>query len=486
MDECFTVLGDKIYDVAQACVNKNYPLLKQKQSGGSVNGKPKLMFANGGPMDAGGFGSQRSFTIAELKAYLEKEFPYSLGFKLYPYKPNARTLEPDLSNYEGLTDAEIKDKLLFGSIGKWHSVNIEMQQGQENTYFYFALETESNKESYIGSFGFKDRGDVPLWYARKFINFLMDAYDMPKEEEMLWSRGISVSPLTKHKLSERMANVSELKELAELQPIGRPFPNRLRYSGYETGGPLKNLYAVGVYKGHLKYGQNNEIAEDVYEAKIKGNKDAVKKIELAMMDRFLFSDIPPRIGAIVPVKVTKAKFDIPLSVANYIHSCANYAVHPPQKMPVVINPTRATIQNKDVLVVDDVVYSGATLKKYEDMLKKLGARTISFLVYGKSEEQNEQKAVGGTVNPLSIQEMVESYIPPINYHNRKNEPFRFTVECVYTYSSLELQSLTENFKSYGYSMGYTSLIYSVDQVAGKQKTNTLTFKVRKYNFTDIN
>jgi len=313
MDECFTVLGDKIYDVAQACVNKHYPLLKQKQSGDSVNGKPKLMFANGGPMDAGGFGSQRSFTIAELKAYLEKEFPYSLGFKLYPYKPNARTLEPDLSNYEGLTDAEIKDKLFFGSIGKWHSVNIEMQQGQENTYFYFALETESNKESYIGSFGFKDRGDVPLWYARKFINFLMDAYDMPKEE------------ITK--LSERMATVSELKELADHhQPIGRPFPNRLRYSGYETGG---------------------------------------------------------------------------------------------------------------------------------------------------------------TVNP-SIQQMVESYIPPINYHNRKNEPFRFTVECGFIYSSLELQSLTENFKSYGNGMGYTSLVYSVDQAAGRQKTNTLTFKVRKYNFTDIN
>jgi hypothetical protein len=127
-------------------------------------------------------------------------------------------------------------------------------------------------------------------------------------------------------------------------------------------------------------------------------------------------------------------------------------------------------------------------------------------------EQNEQKAVGGetgstfhekaiarikpeeralvvnSIDSRSIQQMVESYIPPINYHNRKNEPFRFTVECGFIYSSLELQSLTENFKSYGYSMGYTSLIYSVayEESAGQYNANLHDDKTIESNKRQLN
>ena len=51
-------------------------------------------------------------------------------------------------------------------------------QGGENTYFDFVLIDEHWNE-YIGTFGFKDDGDVSPEYITRFVAFLHEAYGFP-------------------------------------------------------------------------------------------------------------------------------------------------------------------------------------------------------------------------------------------------------------------------------------------------------------------
>ncbi len=57
-------------------------------------------------------------------------------------------------------------------------MNYEVHQGQENTYFKFQL-VDEEVNTYVGTFGFKDEGDVDASYITKFISFLQDAFHYP-------------------------------------------------------------------------------------------------------------------------------------------------------------------------------------------------------------------------------------------------------------------------------------------------------------------
>ena len=134
-------------------------------------------FADGGTVGSEGF------TITEMKELLNAKFPYSFGFELFPIKKGTRLdIDYDSVKLHGLTDSDIKQKLYFPQYKPSHSINYEITQGDENTYFHFLLEGE-NGDGYIGGFGFKDRGDVGKEYVTGFLAFLQEQYGLPFQIE---------------------------------------------------------------------------------------------------------------------------------------------------------------------------------------------------------------------------------------------------------------------------------------------------------------
>jgi hypothetical protein len=146
------------------------------------------MYAHGGELhrtmgNQYGLGGEISdgFTIVSLKESLNKMLPYSFGFKVFPLKRGTSS-SADYDNVKsalyGLDDSDIKQKLYFPNYKRDHEINFTIHQGDENTYFDFLLMAEDGNY-YVGTFGFKDRGDVSSDYITKFLAFLMEAYGLP-------------------------------------------------------------------------------------------------------------------------------------------------------------------------------------------------------------------------------------------------------------------------------------------------------------------
>ena len=117
----------------------------------------------------------KGLTIKELNSILKSRFPDSFGFKLYSAKTpeDLRNLIPNYDSYYGITDDSLKV-----SFNRYHGMHYHVYQGEENTYFDFLLDG-SDGNGYIGSFGFKDDGDVPKEYITTFVSFLHNAYGYP-------------------------------------------------------------------------------------------------------------------------------------------------------------------------------------------------------------------------------------------------------------------------------------------------------------------
>jgi hypothetical protein len=130
-----------------------------------------------------------SFSIDEMKKYLDEKFEYSFGFKVYPIKKGT-TFLPDYDSeiikgrvLKGLSDSDLKGKKLsFPNYKINHEINFKVSQGEENTYFEFLLMVD-NSNYYSGTFGFKDQGDVSSDYITRFIAFLMQQYGLPFQIE---------------------------------------------------------------------------------------------------------------------------------------------------------------------------------------------------------------------------------------------------------------------------------------------------------------
>jgi len=141
-------------------------------------------YADGGMMDDGGQVGE-GFLIKDMREKLNRMFPDSFGFSVGNVSKqgnktlNSAALIVDENDpYRGLEDKDIQSKLFFPQYKRDHNINFRVMQGGENTYFYFALESEKGDE-YIGQFGFKDGGDVPSSYITRFLAFLMEQYGLP-------------------------------------------------------------------------------------------------------------------------------------------------------------------------------------------------------------------------------------------------------------------------------------------------------------------
>ena len=142
-------------------------------------------FEHGGYMANGGE-IGKSFSINEMKEYLDEKFEYSFRFGLYPIKEGT-IFNPDYDSeiikgrtLNGLSDYDLNDKKIsFPNYKRDHQINFSIHQGEENTYFNFLLMSVDGNEYYSGTFGFKDRGDVESEYITRFIAFLMEQYGLP-------------------------------------------------------------------------------------------------------------------------------------------------------------------------------------------------------------------------------------------------------------------------------------------------------------------
>ena len=129
----------------------------------------------------------QGFLIKDMREKLNRMFPDTFGFTVGNVSKegnktlNSAALIVDTNDpNRGLEDKDIQSKLFFPQYKRDHNINFRVMQGGENTYFYFALESEKGDE-YIGQFGFKDQGDVSSDYITRFIAFLMEQYGLPFE-----------------------------------------------------------------------------------------------------------------------------------------------------------------------------------------------------------------------------------------------------------------------------------------------------------------
>lgn len=157
-------------------------LREQTESEWYEYGSASDFFADGGMMADGEVGE--GFSIRDMREKLNRMFPDTFGFTVGNVSKegnktlNSAALIVDYNDpYRGLEDKDIQSKLFFPQYKRDHNINFRVMQGGENTYFYFALESEKGNE-YIGQFGFKDRGDVPSSYITRFIAFLMEQYGL--------------------------------------------------------------------------------------------------------------------------------------------------------------------------------------------------------------------------------------------------------------------------------------------------------------------
>jgi hypothetical protein len=115
---------------------------------------------------------------------LNELFPYNFGFKVFKPLNRQNILTPNYdeapSTLYGYDDSQIKSKLHFDQYKRDHAINFAIEQGGENTYYYFLIADQEGNE-YVGTFGFKDQGDVDSSYVTRFIAFLMECYGLPFE-----------------------------------------------------------------------------------------------------------------------------------------------------------------------------------------------------------------------------------------------------------------------------------------------------------------
>jgi hypothetical protein len=148
-------------------------------------------YAKGGMMAHGGMIDEstknqidKGFTKKSFNEILNELFPYNFGFKVFKPLNRQNILTPNYdeapSSLYGYDDSQIKSKLHFDQYKRDHAINFAIEQGGENTYYYFLLGDEEGNE-YVGTFGFKDQGDVDSSYVTRFIAFLMECYGLPFE-----------------------------------------------------------------------------------------------------------------------------------------------------------------------------------------------------------------------------------------------------------------------------------------------------------------
>jgi hypothetical protein len=196
--------------------------------------------------------------IKALNDLLMEKFPDAFGLEIYETKnpTQYRNLTPDKEPYGGIKNDDLK--VYFD---KHHSLHYSIYQGGENTYFNFALEGNDNK-GYIGTFGFKDEGDVQDEYVTSFVVFLHKVYGQPfKVNHEVYANGGGVGSI----------NVGDKVNLYEIKmPDGRT-----QFERVERGEVL--------YINDGIYGVKNPKTNRIHQVRLDQIESCVPKANLGML-----------------------------------------------------------------------------------------------------------------------------------------------------------------------------------------------------------
>ena len=162
--------------------------LSKDKSSMMANGGGVMEMENGGELTDGELDmlNDYGFRIKEMQYFLNKKFPDSFQFRVFYPKGRAAELIPDYDRKIGGGLYGIQDenlKLMFptdrrSAKSRSRGLIYRTYQGGENTYFDFVI-IDKDYNEYIGTFGFKDDGDVDKEYITRFIAFLHEAYGYP-------------------------------------------------------------------------------------------------------------------------------------------------------------------------------------------------------------------------------------------------------------------------------------------------------------------
>ncbi len=108
---------------------------------------------------------------------------------------------------------------------------------------------------------------------------------------------------------------------------------------------------------------------------LKQIKNKIKKTKFEKFDLIIAIGR----GGVEPGRLVSAHLKIPLKIINIRYRGKDN--NPLYKKPIIKNKLR--INNKKILVVDDVSRTGATLKKAKQILKNNKAKT--FVINGKAD-----------------------------------------------------------------------------------------------------
>ncbi len=136
---------------------------------------------------------------------------------------------------------------------------------------------------------------------------------------------------------------------------------------------MKNCHAIisdHVFRGKTS-GKSNDIARIIYGAKFFDNPKS-----LASLIRIACNDIDPRgIDAIVPINTRDSRFNIPARISHKVASILKLkyidALHKQ-------NTAARGIRGLNIILFDDVIYTGTTMRKAVDACKKAGAKSVKF------------------------------------------------------------------------------------------------------------
>jgi len=135
---------------------------------------------------------------------------------------------------------------------------------------------------------------------------------------------------------------------------------------------IKNLTKY-YYKG-VKRGQQNKITNLIYLAKFFHRNDIIFVIAHILFD--VIKSI--NIDLIVYCKPTKSKINLPQKIASLLSIKKNIT------FLSINNINSHLIKNKNILIFDDVITTGATMQNAIDKIKILNPKIIYTLAIAKS------------------------------------------------------------------------------------------------------
>ena len=142
---------------------------------------------------------------------------------------------------------------------------------------------------------------------------------------------------------------------------------------------VKDL-TVNKYVGIKQSKTPNYITQHIYRAKFLLEEPSVEFLAENIYNTVRFLDF----DVIVPTNTTHSKVNFPERLCEYL---SKFTEKPHIKSGLKNRNTEASprLKGKKVLIVDDVVYSGRTMRKTIKAVKSIGPWAIYFIAVAKSK-----------------------------------------------------------------------------------------------------